>query len=90
MSRLRIALQDSRDLEEKYNALIEETEILRSREAMALDEADRLGVQNSELIGHGNGVQKISYVEGLRREMALIKHVSHISIIRSTLRVCFL
>lgn len=43
---------------------------------MALEDADRLGMQNAELIGHGNGGQKISYVEGLRREMAMVKHVS--------------
>lgn len=75
-NRLRSALEVFTDLQERCDSLFEETEILRDREAMALDEADRLGLQNSELIGHGNGSQKISYVEGLRREMALVKHVS--------------
>lgn len=69
-------MEEEHDVRLKYDAISEEVEILRSREAMALEDAERLGIQNAELIGHGNGGQKISYVEGLRREMALVKHVS--------------
>lgn len=76
IGRLRLALEDSRGLQQRYDLISAQVDILRSREAMAVEEADRLGAQNAELIGHGNGIQKISYVEGLRREMALVKHVS--------------
>ena len=59
-----------------YNELLEENRLLIVREELAAEEAERLGHQNAELVGHANGDQKISYVDGLRREMALVKHVS--------------
>jgi hypothetical protein len=62
--------------EEQYNELLERQAILEAREAMAIEEAERLSMQNAELLGHTNGSQKIGYVDGVRREMALCKHVS--------------
>lgn len=44
-----------------------------AREAAATEEAKRLAAHNAELAGHSNEVQKISYVEGARREMTLVK-----------------
>jgi hypothetical protein len=32
-------------------------------------------MQNSELMGHTNGAQRIGYVDNVRREMVLCKHV---------------
>lgn len=46
-----------------------------AREAAATEEAERLAAHNAELAGHSNEVQKISYVEGVRREMTLVKQV---------------
>lgn len=43
---------------------------------MAIEEAERLAMQNAELLGHTNGSQRIGYVDNVRREMALCKHVS--------------
>lgn len=34
-----------------------------------------MAAQNAELMGHGGGPHKISYVDGVRREMALVKQV---------------
>lgn len=74
-TRLRAVLESAAEYEELYNALISENEELAAREQLAAEEAERLGIQNAHLIGHGNGGQKISYVESVRREMALTKHV---------------
>lgn len=46
-----------------------------AREATAIEEAERLVAHNAQLVGHSNEVQKISYVEGVRREMTLVKQV---------------
>lgn len=46
-----------------------------AREAAAIEEAERLVAHNAQLVGHSNEVQKISYVEGVRREMTLVKQV---------------
>lgn len=60
-----------------YNDLLEKQAILESRENAAIDEAERLGLQNAELLGHTNSDQRISYIEGVRRDMALAKQVSN-------------
>jgi hypothetical protein len=59
-----------------YEDLQAEHEIVMSREAMALDEAARVGQQNVELMGRVSGGQKIGYMDALRREAAATKHVS--------------
>ncbi|WVQ83640.1 hypothetical protein IAT38_005782 [Cryptococcus sp. DSM 104549] len=56
-----------------YENLQEEHGMILAREEAAIEEAEHLGRQNAELLGHTNGVQKISYVEGVRREMAQVK-----------------
>lgn len=57
------------DLEERYR-------ILEAREAMTYEDAEQLGRQNAELLGHGHDSQKVSYVDAVRREMAMTKAVS--------------
>jgi hypothetical protein len=55
---------------------LERQAILEAREAVAIEEAERMAMQNAELLGHTNGSQRIGYVDNVRREMALCKHVS--------------
>nr|XP_018261132.1 uncharacterized protein I303_06853 [Kwoniella dejecticola CBS 10117]OBR83290.1 hypothetical protein I303_06853 [Kwoniella dejecticola CBS 10117] len=59
--------------EELYMDLQERYELLEHREKAAVDEAEKLGLENAELAGHQNEYQKINYVEGVRREMVLLK-----------------
>ncbi|WWD19855.1 hypothetical protein CI109_104322 [Kwoniella shandongensis] len=73
IQQLREAYLSAAKYEALYNDLYEQQAIVLSREAAAIDEAERLGMQNAELMGHGNEGQKISYVEGVRREMAAVK-----------------
>ncbi|EIW72160.1 hypothetical protein TREMEDRAFT_58315 [Tremella mesenterica DSM 1558] len=73
VQRLKDALLQAEQYRELYEDLDERYRILESREAMALDEAEKLGHQNARLIGHVNGDQRISYVDSVRREMALVK-----------------
>ncbi|OCF61546.1 hypothetical protein L486_01198 [Kwoniella mangroviensis CBS 10435] len=70
---LQEAYYESSKYEELYHDLKEQYEILESREQAAVDEAERLGLENAELVGHNNEGQKINYVEGVRREMVMIK-----------------
>ncbi|ORY31611.1 hypothetical protein BCR39DRAFT_558076 [Naematelia encephala] len=70
---LKDAVDRAQQYEELYEALLERHRILQSREAIAQEEVERIGHQNAELMGHTNGDQKISYIEILRREMALVK-----------------
>jgi len=74
--RLREAFVNASEYEEMYNALLEENRELLMRESLAAEEVETLAMQNADLLGHGNGDQKISYVDSLRRDMALTKHVS--------------
>ncbi len=73
--RLRNALDEARRYEDLYTELLESHQLLESREALAVEEAERITARTAELMGHGNGGQKISYVDGVRREMALVKQV---------------
>ncbi|WWC72244.1 uncharacterized protein I206_106206 [Kwoniella pini CBS 10737] len=59
--------------EELYADLQEKYEILECRERVAVEEAEKLGLENAELAGHQNEYQRINYVEGVRREMVLLK-----------------
>jgi hypothetical protein len=79
-------LTEAYQYEAAHDQLLEQYEILETRLALAEEESDRLSQVNAELISHGNGLQKISYVEGVRREMSLIKQVS-CSVHGVTLRV---
>jgi hypothetical protein len=73
--RLKDALQDAEQYRPLYEDLMGEHEIMLSREAMAIDEAQRVGQQNVELMGSASGGQKIGYIDALRREAAAVKHV---------------
>ncbi|ODN77447.1 hypothetical protein L202_04625 [Cryptococcus amylolentus CBS 6039] len=70
---LREVYLEASKYESLYTALQEEHEILIAREQAAVQEAEDIARQNAELAGHTNEVQKISYVEGLRREMVEVK-----------------
>ena len=74
--RLREALDEAQKYEDMYISLLDTHRELVERESLVTEEAERLGAQNAELIGHSNGDQKINYVEGVRREMAFTRHVS--------------
>ena len=76
LGRLRTALDEAAQYEEMYHTLLEDHKLLVSREALASEEVETLGAQNAELLGHGNGDQKITYLDGLRREMAITKQAS--------------
>ncbi|KIR31603.1 hypothetical protein I352_05937 [Cryptococcus deuterogattii MMRL2647] len=70
---LRKAYIEASQYQELYNDLHEQHEMILAREAAAIEEAEWLAMHNAELVGHSNDVQKVSYVEGVRREMALVK-----------------
>ncbi|WVW86408.1 hypothetical protein I302_108454 [Kwoniella bestiolae CBS 10118] len=70
---LQEAYTEAAKYEDLYHDLKEQYDILEAREAAAVDEAERLGLENAELVGHNNEGQKINYVEGVRREMVLLK-----------------
>ncbi|TYJ59008.1 hypothetical protein B9479_000447 [Cryptococcus floricola] len=70
---LREVYLEASTYESLYTALQEEHEILIAREQAAVQETEDIARQNAELAGHTNEVQKISYVEGLRREMVEVK-----------------
>ena len=48
---------------------------LVARNALAEEEAERLSKFNAEILGHRNPVQKICYVDKIRRELAETKQV---------------
>ena len=79
-NRLRHAVDDARRFEELYNELLGSHRLLESREAIAIEEAERVVAQNADLIGgsngNGSGLQRISYVEAVRQEMAIVKQVN--------------
>lgn len=78
---MRDAVDEARRYEDLYNDLLETHRLLESREVVAVEEAERVAAQNAELVG---GVQRISYVETVRRETAVVKQVStsdHVEII---------
>lgn len=77
MSRLSEALDQAAPYEDLYHALVEENHLLMTRESLAAEEAEKMGLRNAELLSHANSDQKISYVETVRREMAIAKHVSN-------------
>ncbi|RSH91463.1 hypothetical protein EHS25_009762 [Saitozyma podzolica] len=74
LKELKDALQDAAQYRPLYEDLMDEHEIMLSREAMAIDEAERVGQQNVELMGSVSGGQKIGYIDALRREAAAVKH----------------
>lgn len=74
--RLQRALGAAERYKELYEDLEERYRILEAREAMTYEDAEQLGRQNAELLGHGHDSQKVSYVDAVRREMAVTKAVS--------------
>jgi hypothetical protein len=94
---LQRCLDTSSDFEAKYLDLLERQTILETREAMAIEEVEKLELQHAELLGHasrgtggasgnskagpsgsanGHGMQRINYIESVRREMAMVRAVS--------------
>ena len=43
---------------------------------MAIEQAERVAMENAELMGHTDGSSRIGYVDGVRREMAMCRQVS--------------
>ncbi|WVR09620.1 hypothetical protein IAU60_006692 [Kwoniella sp. DSM 27419] len=70
---LREAYVNAAAFEALYENLESEHAMILARESAAIDEAERLGMENAELVGHVNEGQKINYVEGVRREMFIVK-----------------
>ncbi|KLO12253.1 hypothetical protein SCHPADRAFT_875665 [Schizopora paradoxa] len=58
---------------EAYESIAEEMRNLVARNTLAEEEAERLSKFNAEILGHRNPVQKICYVDKIRRELAETK-----------------
>lgn len=72
---LRTKFIEAAGFEEQYNNLLERQQLLETREAVAIEQAERVAMENAELMGHTTGSQKIGYVDGVRREIALCRQV---------------
>lgn len=72
---LRSALGLQRDLQDKLQGTEQDRDLLQLRCHDLSDELERLGQMQADLMGHANEGQRISYMEGMRREMAIVKHV---------------
>lgn len=73
---LRTKFLEAAGFEEQYYELLERQEILECREAVAIEQAERVAMENAELMGHTDGSSRIGYVDGVRREMAMCRQVS--------------
>lgn len=69
-------LKVQRDLQHKLEAAEQDRDLLQLRCHDLADELERVGQEQADLMGHTNEGQRISYMEGMRREMAIVKHVS--------------
>ncbi|WVN90026.1 uncharacterized protein L203_105258 [Cryptococcus depauperatus CBS 7841] len=70
---LRNAYIEASAYQDLYNDLKDQQSLLLARESAAIEEAERLAGQNAELAGHTNEMQKISYIETVRKEMFHVK-----------------
>jgi DNA repair exonuclease SbcCD ATPase subunit len=59
--------------QEAYYNLVDETEALVARNNLAEEEAENLSKFNAEILGHNNPVQRILYVDRIRRELSEVK-----------------
>ena len=66
---------DAERVEALYEQLLEDYRTLEARELVALEEVEELTGQNVALMSFGTGDQKITYVENVRRELAMAKQV---------------
>ncbi|KAJ3553110.1 hypothetical protein NP233_g12726 [Leucocoprinus birnbaumii] len=74
IDRLLSELADAERYQEAYTALSEQVNSLLARNQLAEEEAERLAKFNTEILGHNNPAQRISYVDRIRRELAEAKH----------------
>lgn len=68
-------LADLSRFQEAYYNLVDETEAIVARNNLAEEEAENLSKFNAEILGHKNPVQRILYVDRIRRELSEVKQV---------------
>lgn len=73
--RLSDGIADADIYQEAYESIAEEMRNLVARNTLAEEEADRLSKFNAEILGHRNPVQRVCYVDKIRRELAETKQV---------------
>jgi hypothetical protein len=73
---LQADLADLSRFQEAYYNLVDKTEALVARNNLAEEEAENLSKFNAEILGHNNPVQRILYVDRIRRELSEVKQVS--------------
>ncbi|KAG2078938.1 hypothetical protein BDR04DRAFT_1226123 [Suillus decipiens] len=73
IEQLQAELADLSRFQEAYYNLIDETEALVARNNLAEEEAKNLSKFNAEILGHNNPVQRILYVDRIRRELSEVK-----------------
>ena len=73
--RLTERLIEAERFEGLYERLLTDYRTLEAREVVALEEVEELTGQNVALMSSGSGDQKITYVENVRRELAMAKQV---------------
>jgi hypothetical protein len=69
-------MQDHDAIMQQLVEVQQDRDLLHLRLEAAKDELERVGQQAAGMMGHANEGQKLSYMEGMRREMAIVKHVS--------------
>ncbi|KAG1775412.1 hypothetical protein EV702DRAFT_443494 [Suillus placidus] len=73
LEQLQSELADLSRFQEAYYNLVDETEALVARNNLAEEEAENLSKFNAEILGHNNPVQRILYVDRIRRELSEVK-----------------
>ncbi|KAG2146017.1 uncharacterized protein EDB93DRAFT_497784 [Suillus bovinus] len=73
IEQLHAELADLTRFQEAYYNLVDETEALVARNNLAEEEAENLSKFNAEILGHKNPVQRILYVDRIRRELSEVK-----------------
>ncbi|KAG1808221.1 uncharacterized protein BJ212DRAFT_1449095 [Suillus subaureus] len=73
IEQLQAELADLSRFQEAYYNLVDETEALVARNNLAEEEAENLSKFNAEILGHNNPVQRILYVDRIRRELSEVK-----------------
>lgn len=72
--RLSTELSEAESWKDAYQELLREAQNLLARNAVAEEEANHLSQVNAEILGHRNPMQRIYYVDKIRRELADTKH----------------
>lgn len=73
IEQLQAELADLSRFQEAYYNLVDETEAIVARNNLAEEEAENLSKFNAEILGHKNPVQRILYVDRIRRELSEVK-----------------